>query len=567
MADGTPHSKDCSHAARGSICDCDCAGAMHSVSATGGHPAASAVTDRAKRAARAAGRPIVTGDGDGGRRIEHPDGTVTTERGATPDRTPAARRKRADATSTKAITAAAKPRTRDDRIAHVRGLVDAARATGMPNELHAWSDLAAPVTKRPSAFIVELRDEARVELAAAEKKLADERAAAKRKRYHPSVIDGVPEVQLAQREVDFAREQLRKRQELIDSGEMVTIARDYPTDANGNRMPSAALKERLDASMAVGKAAHEAIRKDIDADPEIARLKASIPDAEKAFDEWLSRYRVIRQDYASGAINSYQLGIREQQLGPRPPSGQDVERKIKGRERQIIRDFIGAVRPMGGAHVAGERLTGVQAKAAGKGSRAGRRDADARFKTALEHFPADWVALSDSRARSGIAPLRFVQSDRPFYSPKGYLAMHDTSWDKSTGSGGFSSDVDETNVHETGHRMETIVPGLTALEFAYVRQRSTGADGNAEKSQKIGDVLKGHGYRDDEVAFFDEWARPYAGKTYEKWYEDRPETAPWEVFQVGLQELYGRPSAGRRFDTGDGLEQFTLGALLTLGAS
>jgi hypothetical protein len=230
-------------------------------------------------------------------------------------------------------------------------------------------------------------------------------------------------------------------------------------------------------------------------------------------------------------------------------------RKTAEREALILRQMLASARGFGGVQHTNISLDPGDGTTHSLGARA---DGPARIRAAERWFPDGWVDLSAKQN------LNLTSTDRAYYSAKkNTLAMDSPAADNTWYDGGFSDYTDEINVHELGHRMEQMVPGLTALEFAMVRRRSTRPDGSLEPTRKLSETPGGAGFGDSEVTFEDEWANPYAGKTYEASSPDRPDTAAWEVFQVGLQDLFGR-SFTTKFDAGPELQAFTAGALLTL---
>jgi hypothetical protein len=286
---------------------------------------------------------------------------------------------------------------------------------------------------------------------------------------------------------------------------------DWPRDkATGRAMPTGDHNRHLDDILGVGHSILAEARERFDADPEIAAAR--------------SRYD---------------------------------QRKAAQLESAILQQMMASARPHGGKQHDNITLDPGNGTTMSQGA---RPDAPARIRAVEGYYPDDWVALS-SRER-----LNLTSTDRAYYSDGTYtLAMDQPSSDATYYSGAFRDYTDEVNAHELGHRMEHMVPGLTALEFAFVRRRSTRSDGSLESAYKMSKITGSAAYSDHEVAFQDQWAHAYAGKTYEAHYRDRPDQAPWEVFQVGMQDTYGRSTTV--YDRKDDLQAFTLGVLATLATA
>lgn len=315
----------------------------------------------------------------------------------------------------------------------------------------------------------------------------------------------------------------------------------YPKDAAGVELPPPELVRMHEAVQRAGEAVHADIKTAIGNDPEIKRL---IKARAAAVDESLRASPADR--FAADAR------VRE------------ANRKIKARERELVKDGLDQLRPMGG-----QKLTNAKAMSAadlanypGSAQLApARGDWQDQLDETAAHLPDEWVR------RANGSPLEVAMTDRAFHQdygrdwrrPGGTMLM---AMDAETGSsyylGAFSSKASEVTYHETGHNMEANVPGLKALEFAYVRSKTT-HNGQVEPTVKLKDLSNG-GYRDDEVTYKDEFPNGYTGKTYEN---GDPANSPWEAFQVGLQQVFGRDEYGRYGD--ETLEHFVLGTMATLG--
>jgi len=313
----------------------------------------------------------------------------------------------------------------------------------------------------------------------------------------------------------------------------------FPRDGNDIVVPPAALKAHHERVQSAGRMLGVDLADAVAKDPELTRLRAEYATHEntslvgKTYTErdmaWLERRRVTYE--------------------------------IRRRQREMTLDALSQVRAMGGAshtkarapeaHELPSRIVGDKQVA--------RADWREQLAVGEQHFPKDWIVTSDTR------PLDIISSDRAYHVDAGFtsgattLAMN-TEKGKPTGyTGGFQTAVQEITVHEMGHRMEDMIPGLKALEFAYVRSKTTNKKGVVEKQAKLRDV-SGGGYADSEVAYPDDFTNAYTGKTYERFKEPNPAERPWEVFQVGLQQVYGQDTL-----FGDTtLNDFVLGTLATL---
>lgn len=311
----------------------------------------------------------------------------------------------------------------------------------------------------------------------------------------------------------------------------------YPRDAAGNRMPPPELAAMEQAVTAAGRALAADVDRAVRDDPEVRRLEAQ---AQRALD--------MRAD-----VGSLDPQERVELFRETGRMRQEAERGINRRRHDLALQALSQLRPMGG-----ERHTGVTAQ---PDARADWRE---RMGPTDSHFPDDWVRLSRRQ------PLSITSSDRAYYSDGlggwenggsgGRLSMNT---DRNFGQyqGGFTDYIEEINVHEMGHRMEQQIPGLRALEFAWVRRQTTGADGQLEPTQRLADLRRNSGYEDHEVARPDRFNEAYTGKEYALNADD-PAAYSWEAFQVGLQEAFG---STREFSGESDLVPFTLGVLATLG--
>lgn len=264
-----------------------------------------------------------------------------------------------------------------------------------------------------------------------------------------------------------------------------------------------------------------------------------------------------------------------EKLPPTAMLGPDGERLKKARkerherEQAILLDMLGQVRGMGG-NIAYDKNNGaryqltnkqlLEAKKAGVNPylNPGKKPsgkAQQQLADASNVFPSAWHNTAN-KERDGllISELNRAQfSENPYGGPD--LIFLDRTGTYPGYTGGFKDYPTEVAAHEMGHRFERTVPGLRALEFALHRRRSS----------KNG-VLESPKATDKAHIFADDWAKSYSGKSYEYSHKKstRPATSSWEVFQTGLQDVFGR-NAGYARKGDSELSDFVLGSLLTLG--
>lgn len=337
------------------------------------------------------------------------------------------------------------------------------------------------------------------------------------------------------------------------AGEMPVDAQDwdfagtYPRDSRSGSLPPPRLRARLKRIMEAGKALDGDIRAAIDGDTQIAELR------KRARAEGVRAYTVLRGERVAA--------LQEQQR---------LLFEARRREQDIVRSILDQVRPLGGAAHTDVEAIGPQLRefltANGQRVQDAPKDWRQRMATAERMLPTDWVETSAQ------FPLDVVGTSRAFHyssSARGMgrggttLALDDR---QSSGAfayaGAFDSYGEEVTLHELGHRMEEKIPGLKALEFAYVRSRTTHPDGAGNVAiEEL--VPLGGGYEASEKAYKDEFPNPYTGKSYEFGgpFDNNPAARNWEAFQVGLQDVFGRASMAHGDET---LHQFVLGVLATL---
>ncbi|MEU7039847.1 hypothetical protein AB0A77_02160 [Streptomyces varsoviensis] len=296
----------------------------------------------------------------------------------------------------------------------------------------------------------------------------------------------------------------------------------YRRDENGSLLPPERYERYLDSVLGVGRDLQWELHSIMDSDDELRRLRENFQ--------------------ALQAVPN--------------PTAEELEtarRAIARREASFVRTLLADVRPFGGSTpiIVGDpsEIGGDLGHAPGNWKE--------QLHEAFSHFPEAWHALTQD------ATLHVVGQERAFYS-RSYrgrpdfmaLSLHDyRGYD-----GAFTDGATEVAAHELGHRMEQYVPGLCELEYTLVRRRAM-RDGVLSPPRNMAD-LNPHYNRDaQEMTYEDDWPNAYTGKTYERHYAIDPAHAPSELFQVGLQDLFGR---GTTKYGDEELEAFMLAILVLL---
>lgn len=288
------------------------------------------------------------------------------------------------------------------------------------------------------------------------------------------------------------------------------IGSAYVTDNQGNLLPPPELEQHLDAVMEVGRAVWREVSAAISDDPEWLAAREALHGAESTpyTDTVAPRQRMLRAEVA------------------------------------VIQRALAEVRPIGG-HEQRARLVAARSS----GDLSGTAACLEQLRAAEQIFPEDWLRAADARGE-----LDLNRNQRAYFLAG--IAGHRqdqiaaSSRQSSGYKGGFESENHEVMAHELGHRMEQAVPGLTYLEYALVRRRAT-VDGQLEQRTEM---------YPGEFALRDKWGQAYAGKVYDVLVKD-PARAPHEVFQVGIQDVFGRDLY--RYGDSD-LQAFVLAVMLTL---
>lgn len=302
-----------------------------------------------------------------------------------------------------------------------------------------------------------------------------------------------------------------------DAGKWVMTYRG--TNLGGHKLPPEKYEAHLDAVLDVGRSLYGELSRAMDDDETLQQLR-------QAFD-------ALGPDSSVDELRS-------------------VRQAIATRESAFVHAYVSSIREMGGnppAELGDVGELGIS------GTHGAPLDWEAQLEESFRHFPADWLSVMQGK------PLRVVGSQRAFYRTSDDV-MALSTWDYSTYDGAFSSGAVEVAAHELGHRMEQYIHGLKQLEYTFVRRRHMMGD-MLPSPQNMANLLPHYDRAAKEMTYEDKWADPYTGKTYEMAHAslmEDPAGGPSEVFQVGLQDLYGR---GTKKFGDDELQAFVL-ALLAL---
>jgi hypothetical protein len=291
----------------------------------------------------------------------------------------------------------------------------------------------------------------------------------------------------------------------------------YERDGSGRRLAPAELNQHLDTVLTTGEHLMNDYYDHLTTDPEISRLEA----ARDAAAEAPANVRATRVDAAVKAL--------------------------RARQSEVLRELLASVRPMAGHQ-----------QALGAGDAKVRADFEDLVREAEQVFPTAWLLAADKRG-----PISAVHSDRAYFSerPGGHdvVAFDTTTYDPRTA---FTSYAAEVTAHELGHRMEVTIPGLTHLEYAMVQRRALNGKSDIPAPSALRDITGNSAFDVWEVTYEDEWPNPYTGKTYGSRDSIDPAALAWELFQVSLQDTFGR---GDTVYAGTEGQRFALGVLALLG--
>lgn len=203
-----------------------------------------------------------------------------------------------------------------------------------------------------------------------------------------------------------------------------------------------------------------------------------------------------------------------------------LEKKMYGKRREIVKEVLSEVRPIGPKDTKDAQLWA-------KGSKVEARKAVEKVR---EYLPTSWLEKSNAEELKAKASKRgyYMEATLKDYEARGYTLDQLKKWKKADlingqislsgvyredGSGGML----RCAFHEMGHRMEDMVPGIKKLEKQFYDRRTAGED------------LRwlGHGYKRTEVTRFDQFLSPYMGKDY-----GNKETSFYELLSMGIESVF-----------------------------
>lgn len=172
----------------------------------------------------------------------------------------------------------------------------------------------------------------------------------------------------------------------------------------------------------------------------------------------------------------------------------------------------------------------------------GRSELVQAMRWAEQHFPASWLARYRDHAPGGYS---LGPAQRGFYSDSKRETRLSKGQEKVTGSG----DRGRVAIHEAGHAMEQAVPGLRALQDAYLWSRTSQGETGSRTREKRSSLGPG------ESAYKDGFPEPYSGKDYPNGGKDGLSHS-YELLTTGLESLF----AGSPY-LDDSFRQWLLGTL------
>jgi hypothetical protein len=169
---------------------------------------------------------------------------------------------------------------------------------------------------------------------------------------------------------------------------------------------------------------------------------------------------------------------------------------------------------------------------------------------AAAHYPKEWLA----RGRK----LRYTQlSPRGFYQGAQNRIELSSAYERTSQQNDIGGPYGQVVIHEYGHHMEEVTPGLLHAEWMFHFARtSTGPVGRRtrEEIKLVGDVEPGGGYGPNEITMPDEFKHSYSGKIYNL--DGGTQASAWELFTMGMESLF---ASSEHLD--DDYENWMLGVL------
>jgi hypothetical protein len=160
------------------------------------------------------------------------------------------------------------------------------------------------------------------------------------------------------------------------------------------------------------------------------------------------------------------------------------------------------------------------------------------MRTAESRYPQEWI---DRLKSASGGKMTLGENERGYYDDDNHTLMI------SRGPIGTSDGkaLDAVAVHELGHGMEASIPGLVAMQDAFLWSRTS--EGDIGNRKRTGPILQ----MDNEPTYADDFIEPYTGKVYA--WDSR------ELFTTQMESLF----AGSGYED-DGTRAWTLGVLSML---
>ena len=239
----------------------------------------------------------------------------------------------------------------------------------------------------------------------------------------------------------------------------------------------------------------------------------------------------------------------------------DVEQAVKTAAATIRRDaaleVLGKIRPMAGVRL--NYADGVKRRGGQSLTAPPADDLVAAMRVAEKVYPTSWMRsvqsfLQEKNAdRMGAMTLIRVASGG--HNDRGHEIALSNVYSASNIDG--NNPIDTVAIHELGHSMEHVIPGMRAAEHAFLWDRTS--RGNlTEGTRRRDTATTDHGYSGLRLQA-DQFKDPYAGREYPQSKAGNPNEA-YEIFTVGIQGLM---AGDDKID--DDYRQWLLGTLALLG--
>jgi hypothetical protein len=169
---------------------------------------------------------------------------------------------------------------------------------------------------------------------------------------------------------------------------------------------------------------------------------------------------------------------------------------------------------------------------------------------ALDLYPASWVDTFTEQFSTVKVGLVRRGSWKNFKDNTARLSISTRKPRIANQNEGFA-----TAVHEVGHGMEDVIPGLKQMEYTYWQRRAQSDNYNIQGIFSPRST--------SEFGNRDEWREPYSGKSYGLGANDN-----YEIFTTGVESLlggsgsFGDSTKGVTVD--DDFRRFILGVLIGL---